>query len=118
MSINVIDKPISQTTFVKTFNMKKEFNARSFKHTFRLNLNENEIFKSNVKRSGRIKSDYMRDMALYPCTCKLPAPSEDSDDKRKSSFNFIMSKEQMDTQSKGIGGILMLAFVLYQIYTK
>ena len=98
--------------------MEKEFNARSFKHTFRLNQNENEIFKANVKRSGRIKSDYVRDVAVYPCTCKLPAPSEDSDDKRTSSFNFIMSKEQMDAQSKGIGGILMLAFVLYQIYTK
>lgn len=98
--------------------MKNGLNPRSIKYTFRLNQSEDEIFKTNVKRSGRIKSDYMRDMALYPCTCKLPAPSEDSDDKRTSSFNFIMSKEQMDAQSKGIGGILMLAFVLYQIYTK
>lgn len=98
--------------------MEKEFNARSFKHTFRLNLNENEKFEINVKRSGLIKSEYLRDIALHPCTCKLPAPPENSEEKRTSSFNFIMSKEQMDAQSKGIGGLLMLAFVLYQIYTK
>lgn len=102
--------------FVKTFYMIYKSDPRSIKHTFRLNKAEDQSFKANVKKSGLDKSEYIRTNILNPDDGNAKNDAKGGDgDKKPPTSKFFMSNEDRELQRKGIEGLIMAGFVIYQI---